>query len=204
MYHWHNVVHFSSFFFNILFLKWIPTGIEFPSWKLKWNWRALHIQNTVWFQMCFLLLTMLRTDFLWHHSEECVHHGWGYRIGEDPSQATTTTKRKWAKENLLFVSAPCHAQLVISRGSGQGLIWGQGWAEPTLIQVSRAIQEECSGPKLLPQPNSGARCLGLKKDVLLHGHEHIKEVRKGGPALLVCLFLNILGDIVRISCTHFW
>lgn len=163
MYHWHNVVHFSSFFFNILFLKWIPTGIEFPSWKLKWNWRALHIQNTVRFQMCFLLLTVLRTDFLWHHSEECVHHSWGYRIGEDPSQGTTTTKRKWAKENLLFVSASCHAQLVISRGSGQGLIWGQGWAGPTLIQVSRAIQEACSGPKLLLQPNSGGKVFGPKE-----------------------------------------
>ena len=94
MYHWYNGVHFSSFFFNILFLKWFPTGIEFPSWKLKWNWRALHTENTVWFQMCFLSLSMLRLDFLWHHSEKCVYHGWGYRMGQGPSQGTTATKRK--------------------------------------------------------------------------------------------------------------
>lgn len=84
--------------FSILFLKWIPTRIEFPSWKLKWNWRALHIQNTVWFQMCFLFLSMLRMDFLWHHSEECVHYGWGYSVGEGPSQGTAATKRKRARE----------------------------------------------------------------------------------------------------------
>lgn len=54
----------SLFFFSLLFLKWIPTGIEFPSWKLKWNWRALHRQKAVWYQTCFLFHLYNENGFL--------------------------------------------------------------------------------------------------------------------------------------------
>lgn len=69
----YNGFHFSSFLFNLMFLKYFPVGMEVPSRKLKWKGRILHTErltntfpiSSPWVKCAFADLT-----------QECEHHKW--------------------------------------------------------------------------------------------------------------------------------
>ena len=80
-------------FFSMLYLKWIPTGMEFPSWRWQWNWRVLHTETAAWFWTCFLFISRRRMNFSWLCTKP---HGWGCHVRQGPSQG------KQQRENELF------------------------------------------------------------------------------------------------------